>query len=102
MVQLYVEPELAAASKLHVTIDNDEAKRVLDQEKPLTGEPGRVARIPVIPRGADPGRRFVVHAELLNDAGAVLAQVEAHTGYVEHELRALNLWFSAACQDKTC
>lgn len=103
MVQLYVEPELAQdAATLRVSIENDEQSMVLEHEKALSGETGRIARIPLIPRGADPGRRFVVHADLLDGAGAVLATLEAHAGYTEHELRSLNLWFQAACRDEQC
>ena len=103
MVQLYVEPELATdAATLRVSIENEEQSVVLEHEKALSGETGRIARIPLIPRGDDPGRRFVVHADLLDGAGVVLATLEAHAGYTEHELRSLNLWFQAACRDKQC
>lgn len=100
IVQLYVEDELAkTATQLHVSIENDDKKIVFTKDTELDGAPGRVSRIPLIPKGGDPTRRYVVHAEL-SDGTNVIGRIEARSGYVDGELRTLNLWFTNACSQK--
>ncbi len=100
IVQLYVDAELATtATHFEVTSENEEGEIVFEHDEELAGAPGRIARIPVIPKGDDPSRRFRVLAELSGGAG-VLGRIEARAGYHEHELRSLNLYFTSACKDQ--
>lgn len=102
IVQLHVEPDLAAtATELHVSVENDEGTLVLDHDKVLEGLSGRIARIPLHPKGDDPTRRFIVRAELTDGTNS-LGRIEARAGYRDGELRTLNLWFSYACRDADC
>ncbi len=101
IVELHAEPGvLAAAASLRVVVESEEGNVVLDREKAVDAAVAKLARIPLIPKGEDATRRFRVRASLL-DAGAVeLSKLEARAGYVEDELRELELWFSDACQGK--
>jgi alpha-tubulin suppressor-like RCC1 family protein len=101
IVQLYVEDALAPGAKeLHVSIENDDSVPVFEKDLELDGAPGRVARIPLVPKGGDPTRRYVIRAKL-SDGTNVIGRIEARSGYVDGELRTLNLWFQSACAAKT-
>jgi alpha-tubulin suppressor-like RCC1 family protein len=101
ILQLYVEPDLATtATTMTLSIENDEGDMVLKEDKPLDGSSGRIARIPLIPKGDDPTRRYIVRAEL-SDGVNVLGRIEARAGYRDGELRTLNLWFTSECSSAT-
>ena len=90
---------VSKADTLFVEIKNGEGAVVLQHEKPITPDLRLLARIPLIPKGDDPTRRFTLTATLRKGETDV-ARVEARAGYVEHELRELELWFDAECVDK--
>lgn len=99
VVELRADPVVSSkADTLFVEIENGEGAVVLRHQKAITPELPVLARIPLIPKGDDPTRRFTLRATLRKGETDV-ARVEARAGYVEHELREIELWFDAECVD---
>ena len=99
VVELRAEAALSAkARSLIVEVRNDEGQVVLNKTKSLEPGAATLARVPLVPKGDDPTRRFTLIARLLDEAGSVVAEHEAKSGYVEKELRELELWFDDACE----
>ncbi len=104
IVELHAEPGVRSAAKtIRVEVDNEEGKTVLTRDKAVDGSSAKLARIPLIPKGGDPTRRFRVRATLLAADGTTeVSKLEARSGYLENELTELELWFHDACEGKDC
>ncbi len=101
IVELHAEPGvLGAADALRVEVMNNEGQTVLTRTKPVSSALSVLARVPLIPSGEDATRRFTVTAKLLK-ADKAIARIEARSGYVEDELRELELWFHDACSESS-
>ncbi|MCA9644332.1 MAG: hypothetical protein KC492_26740 [Myxococcales bacterium] len=100
IVVLSADPGLLASAKRLVVVVQGEAGDVV-LERTSDVDPGRsqLARIPLIPKGEDPTRRFVVQATLEDDTGP-LAKLEVRSGYIEDELHELAVWFEDSCRGK--
>ncbi len=104
LVFFHAEPTLAAsATRLEVRVfDAMGTEPVFESVEPLAGAVGALARVPLVPASGDASRRFRIEGSLLDDAGAVVSTVSAASGYVEHELRELHLWFDDDCAGVDC
>ena len=101
MVELHAEPGvIARATTLGVRVLGGEQQVVLERDKTVSPTTDPLARIPLVPRGDDPTRRYTLTAELRDVAGSVLARLEARAGYRDSEFRVLELWFEDACSGK--
>lgn len=100
IVVLNAEPRLLeSAERLRVSVEGEEGDIVLERTSDISGSRSQLARIPLIPKGDDPTRRFVLRAELDGDSGP-LARLEVRSGYIEDELHELQVWFEDSCQNK--
>jgi alpha-tubulin suppressor-like RCC1 family protein len=101
VVELRAEPALLHEARvLRVRVLGSDQSVVLERDKTLETPSGPLARIPLVPKGGDSTRRYVVVAELLDEGAQTLARIEAHGGYTDGELGLLELWFEDACAGK--
>jgi alpha-tubulin suppressor-like RCC1 family protein len=101
IVDLHAEAGLLAAARtLRVHVQNDEGTAVLDRDVAVSATADPLARVPLVPKGGDPTRRFALHATLLDGSGAALADLRANAGYRDSELLELNLSFEDACRGR--
>lgn len=71
----------------------------------VAGETGATSfpvRLPLIPRGGDPSRTYLIVADVLDGDGAVIARQRVSSGYVRDELRYIRVHFSDVCGDELC
>ena len=106
-VMVYVDGQAAtaaAATTIRVRVWNQDGAHSLDESRPLVGDDAVrwPLRVPLVPRGGDAARTFVVEAQLLDAAGVPVAWVRARSGYVAGELREILLCFEDDCRAEAC
>ena len=103
IVELHAEPTLLSkATDLRVQVQTDDGKLVLDRVTAVDATQPKLARVPLIPKDEDATRRFRLTATLRDSTQAALSDVEVRGGYVEGELRELEVWLYDACEGKQC
>jgi alpha-tubulin suppressor-like RCC1 family protein len=101
IITFRAEPEaLARADTFRIEVKDNAGDAVLSRETPIDREGAELARVPLIPRDGDATRRFSLHAELLDAAGAAFVELRASAGYRDRELLELDLVFEDGCEDR--
>ncbi|MCA9671833.1 MAG: hypothetical protein KC503_39810 [Myxococcales bacterium] len=99
---VYIDADSTARARgrrVRVVVSGESGLPLLDKDVAIGSDASFPLRVPLLPMGGDAARRWSVYAELIDEAGQIIAQKRAIGSYLAEQVSEVWLLFESACLD---